>query len=143
MIPRRQRQSSENAADRRHLELEWLQRYQDADGILMTYPFHRAYTVSSATAFDAFRTACGLAVLRHYPLNENVMEKKVGYFVCDVEYAGPYCMLGEARAPYKRVAINATRHHGAQRNRGHPTRQAGAETFFPPANRMRETSLLP
>ncbi|HUU92317.1 MAG TPA: alpha/beta hydrolase, partial [Phycisphaerae bacterium] len=95
-------------------------RYADTPGILMTYPFNRTYTVSSPEAFDAFHTASGLAIVRHYPLNEHVMEKKVGYFVCDVERAGPYCMLGEARA----MAYGDPRYigylAGASFNRGFP-----------------------
>ena len=73
-------------------------RYADVPGILMTYPFNRAYTVSNPKAFDAFRTVSGIAIVRHDPLNESVMEKKLGYFVSDVERAGPYCMLGEVLA---------------------------------------------
>jgi len=95
-------------------------RYVDTPGILMTYPFNRAYTVSSPEAFDAFRSASGLAIVRHDPLNENAMEKKLGYFVCDVERAGPYCMLGEARA----MAYGDPRYigylAGASFNRGFP-----------------------
>jgi len=73
-------------------------RYADVPGILMTYPFNRAYTVASPAAFDAFRTVSGIAIVRHDPLNENALEKKLGYFVSDVERAGPYCMLGEVLA---------------------------------------------
>jgi len=74
------------------------QHYVDTPGVLMTYPFNRAYSVSSRKCFDAFRTVSGLAVVRHYPLNENSMSKELGYFACDVERSGPYCMLGEVRA---------------------------------------------
>lgn len=72
--------------------------YMDTPDILMTYTFNRAYTVSSPEGFDAFRTPSGLATIRHYFLNENEMEDKLGYFCADVERVGPYCMLGEARA---------------------------------------------
>jgi len=96
------------------------ERYKDTDGILMTYPFNRAYTVSSPKAFDAFRTTSGLAIVRHYPLNEHSDEKKLGFFVADVERAGPYCMLGEARA----VAYGDPRYIGylssSSFNRGFP-----------------------
>jgi hypothetical protein len=96
------------------------QRYQDTPGVLLTYPINRAYTVGDADAFDAFRLPSGLAVVRHYPLNENVLEKKLGYFVCDVERAGPYCVLAEARA----VAYGDPRFIGtlaaATYNRGFP-----------------------
>jgi len=94
--------------------------YARTGGVLMTYSFNRAYTVSSARAFDAFRGPSGLALVRHYSLNENAMEKKLGYFVCDVERAGPFCMLGEARA----VAYGDPRYIGylaaSSFNRGFP-----------------------
>ena len=74
------------------------QRYQDQRGSLQTYSYHRLYTVSNPVAFDQFRSKSGLGIIRHYSLNENEMEGKLGYFVCDVERAGPYSMLKEARA---------------------------------------------
>jgi hypothetical protein len=69
----------------------------------MTHCFNRAYTVASPKTFDAFRGAAGLAIVRHYSLNENMMfnkkdQPKLGYFVADIERAGPCCMLAEARA---------------------------------------------
>jgi hypothetical protein len=94
------------------------QRYKDTQGILMTYTFNQAYTVSSPRGFDAFRTPSGLAIIRHYALNENTMHKDLDYFVTDVERAGPYCMLGEVRA----VAYGAPKYLGyltaANFNRG-------------------------
>ena len=72
--------------------------YRGAEGILMTYTFNRAYTVSDGRGFAAFRAASGLAAVRHYFLNESEMHEDLGYFVADVERAGPYCMLAEARA---------------------------------------------
>lgn len=78
--------------------------YKTIDGVLMTCTFNRLYTVSSAKAFEDFRGPAGLAVVRHYALNENEMyagpkkEPLLGYFVSDVERAGPHCMLAEARA---------------------------------------------
>ncbi len=78
------------------------QNYKDNPGIMLSYSFNRLYTVSSKKAFDEFRTPSGLAVIRHYGLNENDMndgkDPILGYFVADVERTGPYCMLGEARA---------------------------------------------
>jgi hypothetical protein len=78
-------------------------RYAGTDGVLLTHAFNRAYTVASPKTFDAFRSPAGLAVVRHYPLNENMMfdaddQPKLGYFVADMERAGPYSMLAEARA---------------------------------------------
>jgi len=78
-------------------------RYKDTDGVLMTHCFNRAYTVASPKTFDLFRGPAGLAMVRHYALNENMMydkkdQPKLGYFVADIERTGPYCMLAEAWA---------------------------------------------
>ncbi|MCF7669818.1 MAG: hypothetical protein K9N48_08595 [Verrucomicrobia bacterium] len=77
--------------------------YKDTGGVLMTHAFNRAYTVGKPETFNTFRGPSGLAIIRHYSLNEDMMfdsdgEPKLGYFVCDIERAGPYCMLAEARA---------------------------------------------
>ncbi len=72
--------------------------YARTEGVMMTYTFNRAYTVSSPAGFDAFRTAGGLAIARHYALNEEVLGDITGYFCCDVDRTGPYSMLPEARA---------------------------------------------
>jgi hypothetical protein len=79
------------------------QGYRDVDGVMLTHAFNRLYTVASSATFDAYRTRSGLAVVRHYGLNENMMidanDKSIlGYFVADVERAGPYCMQSEAVA---------------------------------------------
>jgi hypothetical protein len=79
----------------------------DMDGFLFTYPFNRLYTTSDPAGFDAFRGPAGVAMLRHYSLNENTMsvareganpESLLGYFAHDLDRAGPYSMLAEARA---------------------------------------------
>lgn len=80
------------------------QRYKQTPGVLMTHPFNRKYTVADSKTFDAFRGADGrTAIVRHYALNENMMfdktdKPKLGYFVADIERAGPYCMMGEVLA---------------------------------------------
>lgn len=79
------------------------QDYKNDAGVLMTHGFNRAYTVASPKTFDAFRNGNRLAMVRFYPLNENMGfdkndKEKLGYFVADMELAGPYCMLAEARA---------------------------------------------
>ena len=79
------------------------QTYKDDAGVLMTHGFNRAYTVASPQTFDEFRNGNRLAMLRFYSLNENMMndkadKEKLGYFVADMEMAGPYSMLAEARA---------------------------------------------
>ncbi len=78
-------------------------RYRQTPGVMMTHGFNRAYTVALPETMDLFRTPAGLAMVRHYPLNENMMFDKagkdlLGYFIADIERTGPYCMLAEARA---------------------------------------------
>ena len=78
-------------------------RYRDTSGVLMTHCFNRLYTVASPKTFDTFRGPAGLALVRHYALNENMMfdrqdKEKLGYFVCDIERAGAACMMAEAVA---------------------------------------------
>lgn len=76
--------------------------YRDQDAVLLTYSFNRLYTVAVPDALEAFRTQAGLAVVRHYALNEHEIrvgeEEILGYFVADTERAGPYSLLAEARA---------------------------------------------
>ncbi len=79
------------------------QDYKDTDGVYFTEAFNRMYTVDDPRTFDAFRVPSGLAIVRHYSLNENMFygkddKSKVGYDVADIERAGPYCMMGEAMA---------------------------------------------
>ena len=79
------------------------QDYKNDAGVMMTYGFNRAYTVASPATFDAFRGKDRLAAIRFYSLNENMAfdkndKEKLGYFVADMEAAGPYSMLAEARA---------------------------------------------
>ena len=79
------------------------QRYPDTPGVLLTHGFNRSYTVASPLTFDAFRGPSGLAAIRHYTLNEDMAfdrdgKPKLGYFVADVERAGPACMMAEALA---------------------------------------------
>jgi hypothetical protein len=73
----------------------------DTKGAL-TYTFNHAYTVGRPNALNAFRSGAGLAMVRHFALNEDTMtegtDKLLGYFVTDVEHAGAYSMLAEARA---------------------------------------------
>ncbi len=77
--------------------------YRQVEGVLLSHPFNRLYTVSSPKTFDLYRTPAGLALMRHYALNENMMsdaadKELLGYFVADVERAGPACMQAEAVA---------------------------------------------
>jgi hypothetical protein len=78
-------------------------RYKETPGVLLSHAFNRLYTVASPKTFETFRGPSGLALIRHYTLNENMMfdkadKEKLGYFVADMERAGPYCMMGEALA---------------------------------------------
>lgn len=77
--------------------------YKETDGVLMTQAFNRLYTVMDPATFELFRGPAGLAIERHYSLNENMMfsktaKSKLGYFAADIERNGPYCMMGEAMA---------------------------------------------
>jgi hypothetical protein len=79
------------------------QAFKNTPGVLMTHAFNRLYTVASPKTFETFRGPSGLAIIRHYTLNENMMfdkadKEKLGYFVVDMERAGPYSMMGEALA---------------------------------------------
>jgi hypothetical protein len=78
-------------------------RYRDTPGVLLTHCINRSYTAAAPQTFAAFRGPSGLAVVHHHTLNENMMfdradKEKLGYFVCDVERAGPYAMMAEALA---------------------------------------------
>ncbi len=77
--------------------------YTSERGIALTYTFNRLYTVAAPRPFDSFRSEAGLAAIRHFSLNEDVFAKDddkriLGYFVADVEPAGPYSMMAEALA---------------------------------------------
>jgi hypothetical protein len=77
--------------------------YKDLEGVMLTIPFNRLYTVADPALFDAFRNKEGLAIVRHFSLNENMAfdpedKAKLGYFIADIERAGPYCMMAEAVA---------------------------------------------
>lgn len=78
------------------------QTYRDVDGVMLSYTYNRLYTVSSPRSLEPYRTKSGLTIMRHYSLNENEMsvgnDEILGYFICDVERAGPCSMLAEARA---------------------------------------------
>jgi hypothetical protein len=76
--------------------------YADGTGTLMAYPFNHQFTTRSETVLDAFRTESGLAMIRHFSLNENTMTAEsgdlIGYFVSDVDRARDFSMLAEAQA---------------------------------------------
>jgi hypothetical protein len=77
--------------------------YVALPGVRMTYGFHRWYSVVWGPTLDWFRGPDGLAMVRHYALNEDMLSdregrSKLGYFICDVERAGPFCMLAEVQA---------------------------------------------
>jgi hypothetical protein len=79
------------------------QLYHDTPGILLTHTFNRMYTVLSPKTFDIFRGPSGLAMVRHYSLNENMLFDKqdkpiAGYFVADIERTGRLCMQAEVTA---------------------------------------------
>ena len=82
--------------------------YRENKAVLPTFTFNRAYTVADSAALKEWETQSGMAMIRHSSLNEDMLriekgkdEKDLdplGYFVADMERAGPYMMLAEARA---------------------------------------------
>ena len=79
------------------------QNYHDLDGVMLTHAFNRNYTVQDPRSLDDYSTHSGLAMVRHYAINEHMLfdaaeKEKLGYSICDVEHAGPYCMMAEALA---------------------------------------------
>jgi len=79
--------------------------YQDEQGVMMEYVYNKLYTVAESEWLDTYRTESGLACIRHFSLNEHMLRNGdaaeddiTGYFCANMEVAGPYCMLPEARA---------------------------------------------
>ena len=77
--------------------------YRNVEGVMLSHAFNRLYTVAAPETLDLFRAPAGLTVVRHYALNENMMfdengQELVGYFIADIERAGPYSMMAEAMA---------------------------------------------
>jgi len=72
--------------------------WRETPGLFLTYPFSRRYAVESATAFEAFRGADGLAAVRFHPRNEGIDGGLLGGVAPDMERSGPFCMLEEAHA---------------------------------------------
>ncbi len=77
--------------------------YRSVDGVMLAHAFNRSYTVLDPRTMDLYRSPAGLTLVRHYALNENMMydlkdQDRLGYFLVDMERAGPACMLGEALA---------------------------------------------
>jgi regulation of enolase protein 1 (concanavalin A-like superfamily) len=79
--------------------------YGSNEGGLLTLSINRLYTVSDAALMDQFRTPSGLAVVRHFALNEETLSigsvDPIGYYVSDVERTGPLVMMAEAIAMAK------------------------------------------
>ena len=100
-------------------------RYRDTPSVLLTHCINRAYTVASPKTFDAFRGPSGLAVTRHYSLNEHMLsgpadEELLGYFVADFELGGPACMLAEVLAVANGDPTLMSYLHGGNFGRGFP-----------------------
>ncbi len=80
--------------------------YQDVEGVMPSYTFSRKFGLMDPDALQAFTTPSGLAMIRHYSLNENMLREEegskkmdqLGYFVSDMDRAGPFVMLPEALA---------------------------------------------
>ncbi len=77
--------------------------YQSLEGVMLTHAFNRRYTVLDPASMDMYRTRNGLAMVRHYGLNEDMLydafnKPKLGYSVVDIERAGRACMEAEVLA---------------------------------------------
>jgi hypothetical protein len=100
------------------------QSYKDVDGVMLDYTYNRLYTVGSPRTFEPYRNKTGLTIMRHYSLNENEMtvgkNDLLGYFIVDVERAGPYCMMAEARAMAYGDPTNLGSLTGNSNKRGFP-----------------------
>ncbi len=90
--------------------------YQSLEGVQLTMPFSRQFSVVDGALMQRFRTRSGLAMVRHFPLNEDdgtadeardraqssfanwPMSGRWGYMVSDVDRNGAFAMLAEARA---------------------------------------------
>jgi hypothetical protein len=79
------------------------------DHLMLTFPIGRLFTVARPDLLDRYRSRAGLAVVRHYTLNEDdhdptkgpsgvPFDGQAGYVSADVDRAGPYVRLLEARA---------------------------------------------
>lgn len=90
--------------------------YQSIAGVQMTMPFGRQFSVADSALMQRFRSQSGLAMVHHFPLNEDdgtgddahdraqgsfnnwPMSGRWGYMVSDVDRNGAFSMLAEARA---------------------------------------------
>ncbi len=82
------------------------QNYATTDGVFLTHTMNRAFSLTE-TSLSGFRSQNDLACIRHYCLNEDAHafaaneqweNTPLGYLAADVERAGPFSMLLEARA---------------------------------------------
>ncbi|HMR25619.1 MAG TPA: hypothetical protein PKC21_09735 [Oligoflexia bacterium] len=72
--------------------------HSQSEKTIQSYPFNRLFSVASEEQVNAFRSPAGMASIFHHPLNEDRLNDLTGYFVSDVERAGPHSILAEARA---------------------------------------------
>jgi hypothetical protein len=111
------------------------QHYLDLPLVRPTLAINRQYTVGSPNVLEAFADSEGgnLAVARMYYLNEDRLVTSendesgewgdnglVGYFVADIEHAGPFSMLEEALAVANGNARFIAHLTGNSFNRGFP-----------------------
>jgi hypothetical protein len=83
--------------------------YRHSEHVMLTFPAGRLFTVARPDLLEDYRTNAGLTVVRHYTLNEDAhdhtkgpsdqpFDGQLGYVSVDVDRAGPYVRLMEARA---------------------------------------------
>jgi regulation of enolase protein 1 (concanavalin A-like superfamily) len=83
-------------------------RYKLLDGVSMTYPTGRLFTLEDSALLDDYRCASGLTTVRHYALNEDnatgtpsPFNGQLGYLSVDCDRASHHLMLQNARAVAK------------------------------------------
>jgi hypothetical protein len=80
------------------------QNYTSVDGVMMTYPMGRLFTLDDVPLLNSFRCASGMTAIRHYTLNEDnglnpsPFASQLGYLSVATDRAGHHLMLQQARA---------------------------------------------
>jgi hypothetical protein len=103
--------------------------YRSAPQVMITYPIGRLFTVAQPDTLEAYRSQAGLTVVHHYPLNEDNPDDRdhpgpfgglAGYTCVDVDRAGPYVCLLEARAVANGDPVNIGYLSGSTYSSGFP-----------------------
>ncbi len=97
------------------------QHYAKLKNVWISMTIHRLFSVNDPAVFDAYRNGNGTdTVIRHYGLNENMIEGKIGYCIADFERAGRACMMAEVNAMANGDPVNLGYLMGSNFTRGFP-----------------------